>query len=92
MVTNHIDDNLEVQELATAHKDFLVKSHLSGTDLTERQLQDLRPEFEKDLRLQLEHNIARGILTRDGEKLIRYSVRGWFFLWGQFLREFVKLS
>lgn len=92
MVANRIDDDLEVQELATAHKDFLVKSELAGTDLAERELHDLRPEFEKDLRLQIEHNLARGILARDGEKLIRYSVRGWFFLWGQFLREFVKFS
>ena len=92
MVANRVDEDLAVDELASEHQDFLEKSELAGADLAERQLHELRPEFEKDLRLQLEHNIARGILTRDGEELIRYSVRGWFFLWGQFLREFVKFS
>jgi hypothetical protein len=92
MVANRVDEDLAVDELVSEHQDFLEKSELAGADLAERQLHELRPEFEKDLRLQLEHNIARGILTRDGEELIRYSVRGWFFLWGQFLREFVKFS
>jgi hypothetical protein len=92
MVANRVDEDLAVDELASEHQKFLKKSELAGVDLAERQLHELRPEFEKDLRLQLEHNIARGILTRDGEELIRYSVRGWFFLWGQFLREFVKFS
>jgi hypothetical protein len=30
--------------------------------------------------------------VRDKDEMIRYSVRGMFFLWGQFLREFVKFS
>jgi hypothetical protein len=92
MVANRVDEDLSVDELASAHQAFLEKFEVAGADLTERQLHELRPEFEKDLRLQLEHNIARGILARDGQELIRYSVRGWFFLWGQFLREFVKFS
>jgi hypothetical protein len=92
MVANRVDEDLAAEELASEHQSFLEKSNLADADLSERQLHELRPEFEKDLRLQLEHNIARGILARDGQELIRYSVRGWFFLWGQFLREFVKFG
>lgn len=91
-VANRVDDDLDVEELASEHQRFLEKSQLADADLAPRLPADLRAEFEKDLRHQLEHNIARGILARDGEELIRYSVRGWFFLWGQFLREFVKFG
>jgi hypothetical protein len=92
MVANRVDEDLGVEALAIAHPEFLEKSGAAAAGLAERRLQDLPPDFEKDLRRQLEHNIARGILARDGEELIRYSVRGWFFLWGQFLREFVKFT
>jgi hypothetical protein len=91
-VANRVDEDLGIEGLASAHSEFLEKSNAPLESLAERLPEDLRPDFEKDLRLQLEHNIARGILARDGEEFIRYSVRGWFFLWGQFLREFVKFS
>jgi hypothetical protein len=52
----------------------------------------IRSEIENELRTQLEHNIASGILVRGHDQMIRYSVRGMFFLWGQFLREFVRFS
>jgi hypothetical protein len=89
---NRIDENLGVEALASAHRDFLEKRGCPGEALVERRSEDLRADFEKDLRLQLEHNITCGILARDGDELIRYSVRGWFFLWGQFLREFLKFG
>jgi hypothetical protein len=91
-VANRVDEGLGIEGLASAHSEFLEKSNAPLESLAERLPEDLRPDFEKDLRLQLEHNITRGILARDGEEFIRYSVRGWFFLWGQFLREFVKFS
>ena len=92
MVANRVDEDLGVEALAESHQEFLETSGAEAAGLAERHLQDLRPDFEKDLHQQLEHNIARGILARDGKELIRYSVRGWFFLWGQFLREFVKFT
>lgn len=92
MVANRVDEDLAVDELAGEHQAFLEKSRLAATDLSIREIHGLREDFETDLRCQIEHNIARGILARDGEEMIRYSVRGWFFLWGQFLREFVKFS
>lgn len=91
-LANRVDEDLGIEGLAAAHAEFLEKSNAPFESLAERLPEDLRPDFEKDLRLQLEHNIVRGILARDGEQFIRYSVRGWFFLWGQFLREFVKFT
>lgn len=92
MVANRVDEDLGVEALAANHRDFLEKSGAVAEGLAARDPGELRSDFERELRRQLEHNIARGILARDGEELIRYSVRGWFFLWGQFLREFVKFG
>lgn len=89
-VMNKVDEELSVEELALCHIKFLRKQH--DFELVPMEAEDLRAEIEKDLRTQLEHNLARGILVRDKNEMIRYSVRGMFFLWGQFLREFVKFS
>ena len=89
-VVNAVDEELSVEELALSHMDFLGLQ--AGHELISMEAEGLREEIEKELRTQLEHNIARGILVRDKNEMIRYSVRGMFFLWGQFLREFVRFS
>lgn len=89
-VLNTVDEELSVEELALSHVDFLGLQ--GGHELVSMEAEGLRAEIEKELRTQLEHNIARGILVRDKNEMIRYSVRGMFFLWGQFLREFVRFS
>jgi len=87
---NKIDEDVGIEELARLHTDFLGVH--GETEILSFELEKIRTEIEKELRTQLEHNIARGILVRDRNELIRYSVRGMFFLWGQFLREFVRFS
>ena len=89
-VMNTVDEELSVEELALSHIDFLSKQ--SDLQLLSMEAEGLRADIERELRTQLEHNIARGILVRDKNEMIRYSVRGMFFLWGQFLREFVRFS
>ncbi|MFY8268409.1 MAG: hypothetical protein ACOVLK_03330 [Terrimicrobiaceae bacterium] len=92
MVLNRVDEDLDIGQLAEAHATFLSGLSIETSALEAREIQSLRGDVETELRSQLEHNIARGILTRDGEHMIRYSLRGMFFLWGQFLREFVRFS
>ena len=89
-ILNRVDEELSVEELALSHMGFL--GNQTDLELIALDADYLRIEIERDLRTQLEHNIARGILVRDKDEMIRYSVRGMFFLWGQFLREFVKFS
>ncbi len=38
------------------------------------------------------HNLYLGLLGRDGDKVVRYSLRGMFFLRFQILRDFVRFS
>ncbi|MEI8292543.1 MAG: hypothetical protein WCG66_00990 [bacterium] len=87
---NKVDDELRIEELFASHQDF-VDLH-ETVELAPQAAESLREEIERELRGQLEHNIARGILVRDKNEMIRYSVRGMFFLWCEFLREFVRFS
>lgn len=87
---NKVDEDLEVEELALSHMNFL--SSQDSPEIIALEAESIRNQIESELRTQLEHNIARGILVRDQDQMIRYSLRGMFFLWVQFLREFVRFS
>jgi len=63
-----------------------------GSDVCAVEPEAVCDEVKRDLRVQLNHNLACGILRLEGTTLIRYTVRGMFFLWLQFLRDFVRFS
>jgi len=87
---NKVDEDLGVEELALSHMNFL--SSQDSPEIIALEAESIRNQIESELRTQLEHNIARGILVHDQDQMIRYSLRGMFFLWVQFLREFVRFS
>lgn len=87
---NKVDEDMGVEELALSHMSFL--SSQASLEIVALEVEGIRAQIENELRTQLEHNIARGILVSDQDQMIRYSLRGMFFLWGQFLREFVRFS
>jgi hypothetical protein len=86
-----IDEQSDVAQLFDEHTVF-VEAESVGDDLRPIDPLLIREELENDLRLQIEHNLDRGILKREGPETIRYSVRGMFYLWGEFLREFIRFS
>jgi hypothetical protein len=61
-------------------------------DLADLDPEAIQLDIQKDLRAQITHNIARGILKQDAAGAVRYSWRGMFFIWMQFLRDLVRLS
>lgn len=78
-----------VEELILQHRASLDSE---GVGLCLVDQETLRAEIESDLRDQVTHNIACGILRREGTSSIRYTGRGLVFLWLQFLRDFVRFS
>lgn len=79
-------------ELLSDHRLFL-DSEAVGLDAVESQTpESMREHIENDQREQITHNIDRGLLKLDGADSFKYSVRGMFFLWVQFLRDLVRLS
>lgn len=78
----------------------LVENHratLAGAALETHDLEPLDPErvtacLEADLRAQVGYNVAAGVLRDTGDGTIRYSWRGFLFLWCQFLRDLVRFT
>ena len=48
-------------------------------------------EIEGEMRRQIDHNLSKGIIQLTGDGHFRYSFRGLFFLWRQFIRDMLRL-
>ena len=52
---------------------------------------DVVNEIEGEMRSQIDHNLAKGIIQLTGDGHFRYSFRGLFFLWRQIIKDLVRL-
>ena len=53
---------------------------------------DLAEKMTGELQGQVRYNVETGILREDADGSVRYSWRGLFFLWTQYLRDLVRLA
>jgi len=89
-ILNRANGEKSIAEMIRLHRAFLERE--VGEGLCPMEEASLRAEIQDDMRGQLDHNLACGILKKTGEATIGYTVRGMFFLWFQFLRDFVRFS
>lgn len=92
VLQNRVTGEKSIGELVALHGEFLASRNVASGDLCNRNAEGIRMELQGELREQLDHNINLGILKREEGRMIRYSLRGMFFLWVQFLRDFVRFS
>lgn len=78
-------------EMHESHRDWLRRGGVSAEQLESLPPGGLHADIQRDLRAQIMHNLAKGVLKQTDEGHIRYSWRGLFFIWCQFLRDLVRL-
>ncbi|MEO8206354.1 MAG: hypothetical protein ABI615_09250 [Chthoniobacterales bacterium] len=89
---NRANGDLHFVEILESQRNFLKAKGISESALTEQTSEEIQADIQSDLREQILHNIKIGLLKKESDNVIRYSVRGMFFLWFQFLRDLVRLS
>lgn len=89
-ILNREPGDRSISDLAAAHE--IAVGREMGVGAVALAEGEIRGGLQADLRGQVEHNLACGILRREGEGSICYTMRGLFFLWCQFLRDFVRFS
>ena len=89
---NRLRGDKSFVELYESHRDFLRANGVIADDLEPLDPEKIQTEIQKDLRSQITHNIAAGVLTRTASGEVRYSWRGLFFIWFQFLRDLARFS
>lgn len=89
---NRVSADQSFLQLYENHRDFLRRNGVISDDLAPFEPDQLPLEIQNDLRAQIDHNVAVGVLTEAGEGAVRYSWRGLVFIWVQFLRDLVRFS
>ncbi len=89
---NRVMNARSFMELLDCHHSFLLRNGLLNEDLREQNPEALQEDMEKDLRTQINHNLDQGLIRLSGQGTFRYSWRGLFYLWFQFLKDMVRLS
>jgi hypothetical protein len=78
-------------QLYQSHKAFLRDNAVETNVIDPLDEEQIQREIENDLRNQIAHNIAKGVLMQTAGGEIKYSWRGMIYLWCQFLLDLVRM-
>lgn len=94
MEVNRVPEIESFEALLQSHRDFLVARGMSPDRLIAETPDQLPEQMENETQVQIRHNLDRGLIETDAEnpETVRYSWRGLFFLYGQLVKDMVKLS
>ena len=92
VVMNAVPNVDSFEKLMDSHRKFLVQNKVDPEEILVEDEKSFQQAMEEEIRLQVRHNLDRGLIALAGEGTFRYSWRGLFFLWGQFVKDMVKLS
>ncbi len=92
VVMNAVPSVDSFETLMESHRNFLERNKVDPNEILVEDEKSSQQAMEEEIRLQVRHNLDRGLIALAGEGTFRYSWRGLFFLWGQFVKDMVKLS
>lgn len=79
-------------QLLESHRHWLRVKGVAQMSLQKPNPEEIQAEIQRDLQLQVAHNLSEGVLIRNPTGEVQYSWRGLIFLWVQFLREMLRVS
>ncbi|MEM0895872.1 MAG: hypothetical protein AAGJ79_03225 [Verrucomicrobiota bacterium] len=79
-------------DLLNSHDQFLIENAVFDEDLVKRDPEELQKDLESNMKKQVNHNLDQGLIRLSGDGTFRYSWRGLFYLWTQFIVQMVKYS
>ncbi|NNE93241.1 MAG: hypothetical protein HKN23_16480, partial [Verrucomicrobiales bacterium] len=93
VVINRAADADSFRDLLENHKQFLNACAVETQDLPEGDPELLPQLIERETGQQIRHNLDRGLIElAEQPDMFRYSWRGLFFLYGQLVKDLVKMS
>lgn len=78
-------------QILADHHDYLERVKLSADRLRIPDPEEIEDSIEQEMRRQVDHNLAAGLIRLTDEGHFQYSNRGLIFLWGQFIKDMVRL-
>jgi hypothetical protein len=78
-------------QILSDHRKYLSRVKLSAERLRMPDPEEIEDSIEQEMRRQVDHNVAAGLIKLTGDGHFQYSNRGLVFLWGQFIKDMVRL-
>lgn len=91
-VVHWVRGEASVMELLDTHALLVIRNGITTDQLVELDPEALRDQLQQDLQAQIAHNVRAGVLRRTGDGRLRYSLRGMFYLWFQFIRDLLRYA
>ncbi|MFQ3577964.1 MAG: hypothetical protein SNJ52_03000 [Verrucomicrobiia bacterium] len=88
---NRQKPDLSFFDLYQDHIGFLSANGVETTQLLDQTEESLLAFIEEDMRRQIDHNLRAGILQPVDGSVVRYSLRGLFYIWTQFLMDTLRV-
>jgi hypothetical protein len=73
------------------HQDFLRRVKVPVDSLMVPDPDEIEGAIEEEMKTQIRHNLEAGIIRATDDGHFEYSFRGLMFLWGQFVKDMVRL-
>ncbi len=73
------------------HHEFLRRMNIEADSLRMPDPDEIEESIETEMKTQIRHNLEAGIIRETGDGHFEYSFRGLLFLWGQFVKDMVRL-
>ncbi len=89
---NRVTGKIAFSQISFSHQKFLNARGVADAPMIDQTPENILVAMQNEMRAQILHNLNLGLLKREGNNLIRYTARGMFYLWVQFLRDLVRLS
>jgi hypothetical protein len=89
---NHVPCERNVfGEILEDHRKFLRHLKVSHDSLRMPDPERIESMIEEEMKEQIAHNLGSGIIEPSDERHFKYSWRGMMFLWGQFVKDMIRL-
>ncbi|MCX7712428.1 MAG: hypothetical protein N2035_01990 [Chthoniobacterales bacterium] len=82
----------EFNQMLHYHKQFLEINGIAPEKIEPQKTEELLELLKSFAEEQVRFNIQKGILRQESDGYVRYSLRGMFFLWWEFLWDLFRLS
>lgn len=88
---NHIPCSCNCfHQILGGHRKYLARRGILHDNLRVPDPETIEETIESEMARQVRHNLAGGIIRLTGDGHFRYSARGLFFLWGQFIKDMIR--
>ncbi|MGE9269734.1 MAG: hypothetical protein ACQKBU_02940 [Verrucomicrobiales bacterium] len=89
---NHVPcERNEFSVLLEDHRKFLKRLKVDIGQLRVPDPDDIEHAIQEEMEAQIAYNLKAGVIRPSGDHHFEYSPRGLFFLWGQFVKDMVRL-